>query len=230
MFSIFRDADHIEKVEAELKLMLGRCREMFTLASDSVFGARSPEDVKNQLRDFDKTLNRTERAVRRELLVHGTVRGAEVDQGLVLAYMSVAKDIERIGDYCKNIWDLADLGIDLGSDPDTSELKEYAAEVAEVLGSGSTAFIEQDQDAVHEMIPRLWEMGKDFDVQVGKYVKSDEPGHVAAPRALLFRYMKRIASHLSNILSSVVMPVDRLDFYKKSKAVDTKEEARRLWR
>ena len=223
MFSIFRDSDHIEKVETELKLMLGQCREMFALASDSVFGVRSDEDVKNELWDLDKQLNRTERSIRRELLVHGSVRGAEANQGLVLAYMSVAKDIERIGDYCKNIWDLAHLGINLGSDPDTPELKEYAAEVAELLASGSTAFIEQDQEAVHKMIPRIWELGKHFDIQVSKYVKSDEPGHFAAPRALLFRHMKRIASHLSNILSSVVMPVDRLDFYKKSKAVDAKD-------
>ena len=223
MFSIFKSTDQIENVETELKLMLGQCRQMFTLASDAVFGARSAEEVKNELWDLDKALNRTERSIRRELLVHTTVRGAEVDQGLVLAYMSVAKDIERIGDYCKNIWDLAHLGINLGADPDTSELKERAAEVAEILRSGSTAFVEQDHKAVHEMIPRIWAMGKHFDVEVSKYVKSDEPGHFAAPRALLFRHMKRIGSHLSNVLSSVVMPVDRLDFYKKSKAVDAQD-------
>ena len=223
MLSIFRDADHIENVETELKLMLGHCREMFTLASDAVFGVRSADDVQNELWDLDKQLNRTERSIRRELLVHGTVRGGEVDQGLVLAYMSVAKDIERIGDYCKNIWDLAHLGINLGSDPDTPDLKEQAAAVAELLGLGSKVFVEQDQKAVHEMIPRIWALGKHFDIEISKHVTSEEPGHFAAPRALLFRHMKRIASHLSNILSSVVMPVDRLDFYKKSKAVDAQD-------
>lgn len=48
---------------------------------------------------------------------------------------------------------------------------------------------------------------------------SDLPGRHAAPRALFYRYIKRISAHLSNTLSSVVMPVDRLDFYKESKAV-----------
>lgn len=42
-----------------------------------------------------------------------------------------------------------------------------------------------------------------------------------SPRsANLCRYNKRISAHLSNLLTSLVMPVDRLDFYKKSKAID----------
>ncbi len=49
---------------------------------------------------------------------------------------------------------------------------------------------------------------------------SDLPASHAAPRALFYRYIKRLSGHLSNILSSVVMPVDRLDFYNPDKAVD----------
>ena len=52
-------------------------------------------------------------------------------------------------------------------------------------------------------------------------MQSDLPSRYAAPRALFYRYIKRLSRHLSNILSSVVMPVDRLDFYKKSKAIDS---------
>jgi phosphate transport system protein len=223
MFSIFRDADQLEHVEDELELMLRHCREMFALSSDAVLGLHTAEAVQEELWDLDKALNRTERSIRRELLVHGTVRGAEVDQGLTLAYMSVAKDLERIGDYCKNIWDLAHLGVDLGHDPDTLELKQHIKEVADLLERGSTAFIEEDRDTVHELIPRIQDLEKHFEEHVGRYVRTDEPGHFATPRALLFRHMKRIGSHLSNVLSSVVMPVDRLDFYKKSKAVDAED-------
>jgi hypothetical protein len=37
---------------------------------------------------------------------------------------------------------------------------------------------------------------------------------------ILCRYMKRVSAHLSNRFTSLVMPVDRLDFCKKSKAID----------
>jgi hypothetical protein len=32
-------------------------------------------------------------------------------------------------------------------------------------------------------------------------------------RALLHRYVKRVVAHLMNVLSAVVMPVDRLDCF-----------------
>ena len=36
-----------------------------------------------------------------------------------------------------------------------------------------------------------------------------------APRALLTRYLRRLAGHLSNIASSLVMPLDKIDYHDK---------------
>lgn len=220
MFSIFRDADQLENIEEQLDTMLNEGRRMFDLASDAIFGLQSVDAVQDELWDLDKELNKTERNIRRELMVHGTVRGAEVDQGLMLAYMSVAKDMERIGDYCKNIWDLAHTGVRLSDRPDTDALKKHASEVAGLLAAGTEAFVNDDFDAVHALIPNIQENELQYDKLVHQFVMSDEAGSVAAARAIFFRYLKRISAHLSNVLSSVVMPVDRLDFYKESKAID----------
>ncbi len=223
MFSIFRDADQLQSVEDQIDEMLANARTMYDLAISSLLGHRTPADVSEELWELDKALNKAERLIRRELLVHGTVRGAEVDQGLMLVYMSISKDIERIGDYCKNIWDLADINIDLRSGDDLLDLQHHAGEVAELLQAGAEAFVNEDSEAVHELVPRIRDLAGHFDNHVDEYVTSDRPGYYAAPRALLFRHLKRIAAHLSNVLSSVVMPVDRLDFYKKSKAVENPE-------
>jgi phosphate uptake regulator len=220
MFSIFRDADQLQNVEDQINEMLGSARRMFDLACGALLMDESPSEVSEELWSLDKELNRTERSIRRELLIHGTVRGAEVDQGLMLVYMSITKDIERIGDYCKNIFDLANLGVDLRSGPDADGLRQHTKEVADLLTEGSDAFINQDADAVHQLIPKIRALEAHFDAHVDTNLQSEKPGYVAAPRALLFRHLKRIASHSSNVLSSVVMPVDRLDFYKKSKAVE----------
>ncbi|MCZ6504381.1 MAG: PhoU domain-containing protein, partial [Actinobacteria bacterium] len=113
MFSIFRDSDQLEAVERQLVQMLANCENAFRLATAAVFDEMDVIEAGQLLGAVDQELNKTERAIRRELLVHGTVRGAEVDQGLMLTYMSLAKDIERIGDYCKNIWNLAQMGVNL---------------------------------------------------------------------------------------------------------------------
>lgn len=223
MFSIFRESDQMEGVEQQLAAMLAQCHDAYRLATEALFGERDPVAAGRDLHELDQEINRTERAVRRELLVHGTVRGAEVDQGLMLTYMSVAKDIERTGDKCKDIWELAEMGTNLSVGDDTEELLKHREDVGRLIEETLDAFTNEDAPRVHELIASIAEDAEHFDSHVLHFVQSDMPSRYAAPRALFYRYIKRLSKHLSNILSSVVMPVDRLDFYKKSKALDAEE-------
>lgn len=225
MFSIFRDSDQLENVEQQLAAMLAQCQDSYRIATEAVFGERDPTTAGKELLDLDQEINRTERAIRRELLVHGTVRGAEVDQGLMLTYMSVAKDIERIGDKCKDIWELTGMGANLSVGDDTEELLKHRHHVAQLIEWTLDAFTTEDAVKVHELISTIDDDADHYDSHVLQFVQTDLPSRHAAPRALFYRYIKRLSRHLSNILSSVVMPVDRLDFYKKSKALDLEEDA-----
>jgi phosphate uptake regulator len=224
MFSLFRDTDQLETVEQQLIEMMASCQDTFRLAVAALFSEEDVQVAGDQLEETDKDLNRTERAIRRELVVHGTVRGAETDIGLMLAYMSIAKDIERIGDYCKNIWNLAQVGVNFKEADDEEELLEHRERVARLLKQALAAFADQDSDAVHEMIPAIKDDLQFYDQQIVRFIAADLPGSYSAPRALYYRYLKRISAHLSNTLSSVVMPVDRIDFYKASKAVVEPED------
>lgn len=224
MFSIFRDADQLEAVERQLAEMLASCQDAYRLATAAAFGEREVAASGQELLALDKDINRTERAIRRELLIHGTVRGAEVDQGLMLTYMSVAKDIERIGDKCKDIWELAEMGANLSIGEDAEEISKHRAHVSELIGWTLDAFTTEDAEKVHELIETINDDAAHYDSHVVHFVTSEMPSRFASPRALFYRYIKRLSRHLSNILSSVVMPVDRLDFYKKEKALDADEE------
>lgn len=224
MFSIFRDADQLENVEQQLAAMLAQCQDAYRLATGAVFGEIDPVSGGAELLTLDQEINRAERAVRRELLVHGTVRGTAIDQGLMLTYMSLAKDIERVGDKCKDIWELAEMGANLSVGEDTEELLKHRDHVAKLIESTLDAFTTEDIPKVHELIATIADDAAHYDSHVVHFVQSDLPSRYASPRALFYRYIKRLSKHLSNILSSVVMPVDRLDFYKKSKALDAEED------
>ena len=80
MFSIFRDADQLENVEEQLHTMLASCEDAYRLATTAAFGEADVSEAGDQLMALDKAINKTERSIRRELLVHGTVKGADVDQ------------------------------------------------------------------------------------------------------------------------------------------------------
>jgi len=220
MFSIFRDADQLENVEEQLHEMLASCEDAYRLATTAAFGETDVSEAGTQLWALDKAINKTERSIRRELLVHGTVRGADVDQGLMLTYMSLAKDIERIGDKCKDIWELADMGADLSTSADVDELRRHRVNVANLITETLAAFTSQDTERVHELIPAIREDGDHYDTHVTDLVMSTHPSREVAPQALFYRYVKRLSAHLSNILSSIVMPIDRLDFYNPDKAIE----------
>ena len=44
-----------------------------------------------------------------------------------------------------------------------------------------------------------------------------ESASVAVARALLYRYVNRIVAHLMNVMTAVVMPLDRLDYWDEDK-------------
>ena len=94
------------RIMREFGRMLENGRHIFDTASTALLGGADPEVIRKDLFRTDKEINHLEREIRRELLVHVTVYGtSQMPQALVM--MSIVKDAERIGDYCKNIFDLA---------------------------------------------------------------------------------------------------------------------------
>lgn len=220
MFAIFKNTDNRD-IEVSVDRMLADCDRMFGLAMAAIFLDSPPGEVGEELWLLDKGINKGERALRRELLVRGAVRHAEIQQGLLLAYMAVGKDIERIGDYCKNIWDLANVGVNFGGAADEEVLRGHSAATLGALKDGRTAFFAQDERQVHKLIPQLELQAATYDDLVLEFVRSESPGTESVPRALYYRFLKRIVSHLANVLTSVVMPLDRIDYYKESKSTTT---------
>lgn len=220
MFAIFKNTQNRD-IEVSLDRMLSDCARMLGLASAAIFSDSPPGEVGEELWNLDKGVNKGERALRRELLVRGAVRHAEIEQGLLLAYMAVGKDIERIGDYCKNIWDLANAGVSFGGAVDEEDLRGHFADTLAALEDGRAAFLAQDERRVHKLIPQFEVQAALYDDLVLGLVRSEAPGTESVPRALYYRFLKRIVSHLANVLTSVVMPLDRIDYYKESKSTTT---------
>ena len=86
--------------------MLELSKDIFSQAIIYLREAHNIETLK-ELKKRDKEINEFQQEVRRKVLTHYSVQSEKVDiaNGLILINMVV--DIERIGDYCKNILDLA---------------------------------------------------------------------------------------------------------------------------
>jgi phosphate transport system protein len=211
---LLRDEGHdrLQAVEEKIQKMLADDRHAFDLAMRSLVGGEPAGTVKKELKATDHLVNEGEREIRRQLVVHASVfQGINIP--VVLIYMSIVKDIERVGDYAKNLLDLARDGANFSELPDVAEWEALRDEIAAYITSSAQAFGARDGEAARALLQRGDELLDVFDKQVSALVKGKDLGPQPIARALALRYLKRVVAHLTNLLSAVVMPVDRLDHF-----------------
>ncbi len=217
VFDFFRGGSSaVEGVESTLVQMLLDGREVFDTATDALFGGGKSKETKREVRSTDRHINVAQQDVRRELMIHASVQDT-VDLPLVLAYMSTVKDAERIGDYAKNVYDLVKYGADFENAPDRKELSAYRDRVSHLIGEAAEAFAARDTEHAQRLINKADRFLDDYDAQVKAAYRWEGTASDAVSRALYFRFLKRITAHVMNFLTSLVMPVDRLDSYDEAK-------------
>ena len=208
----------LEEIESLIINMLQDNRHTFDLAINAVIGGTDAKAVGKEVRKSDKRVNRAEREVRRRLIVHASVQGERADLTRVLIAMSIIKDAERVGDQAKNIWDLADAGVDLSDAPDLKWLAGLRDQTSRLIAECTRIYQDRDREAAHELIPQMDAILDEYDECVLTQLNSDASAQDAVARALLCRYLKRITGHLMNVITSLVMPLERLDYYDEKKA------------
>ena len=216
VMSFFRRPDDsgIDHIEAQVQRMVTDARHTFDLAMNAVTGG-SVASVADEVRRTDRQINVTEMEIRRELVVHFSVH-AGGDATEMLVFMNMVKDLERIGDYNKNIFDLAEEGVSFTEADDLERILGFRDEISSRIALMGEILTVRDEERARAYIARSDELRREFDTLVNGLVHSTEPALHAVPRALLYRFLKRITAHSMNVVTAVVMPVDRLDYYDEA--------------
>ena len=140
-----------------------------------------------------------------------------VNMGLVLT--AIVVDIERIGDYTKNIMELA---VALEAPFDGLELDDDVQEVERTV----TGMFEDVIPALRHSDETRARRAMEAHLRVAEVVERDilllrdsrvlagHSGH-AVTVALYLRFLKRVSAHLKNVATSVVNPYYRIGFREK---------------
>ncbi|MHC5062385.1 MAG: PhoU domain-containing protein [Planctomycetota bacterium] len=194
--------------------MLDMCHTMVN-ASVETLRHKDSGDVDIDLYEMDKRLNSFERDVRRKVMTHLSLGNtADIASGLTL--VSIVIDLERIGDYTKNIYDLTK------NHPGRLTTGQHKAEVEAI----ETAALENFDRTVKAFkagdIEESRRLMKDYKVDISSQVTALEKKLVAGDSdlsvsdavalALYLRFLKRISAHSRNLISSLVNPVDRIGY------------------
>ena len=218
IFEIFKSDSLYEQALSECHEMLDIDLTMFKASIESLRKSDSA-DIDIEIYEMDKKINEFERDVRRKVMTHLAVGGKEdVGSGLVL--VSVVIDIERIGDYTKNIYDLAvnhPKKLNGGSVEDRLEKIEKISYA--LFEDSIDAFKNQDIDKARGLMEYYKENISSqsdaitTDIILGK-VEDLSSGESTAV-GLYARYLKRISAHSRNLISSIVNPFERIGYPEK---------------
>ncbi len=220
LVDFWRGKDFMTSVLEEFEKMLDNAKEMFDLVCKRLIYNEDVKDLEDRVYSIDRNINELEREIRKSITEHLVLRPS-VDVSTSLLLMSVVKDAERLGDYCKNLYEVVKLlekpldkkvysGLFDGMDKTISDFFNKTKEV----------FRESDEKGA--ML--LWEyerkIVKECDKIIEKLSKSDFSVNQAVCFTLIARHFKRLSAHLANIGTSVVLPISDLDYFDERRKED----------
>ncbi|MDH5468210.1 MAG: hypothetical protein OEY25_12405 [Candidatus Aminicenantes bacterium] len=214
---IFKKDTLMDRAYKRSFMMLDLTREMFLKAKESL-RFREDCEVDVNIKDKDQEINRYEREVRRNVFNHLVVGGTtKLPSALVL--VSIIIDIERIGDYTKNIVELALAHPGkLKGGQFEKDLQRVEASVEDNFAKTRVCFESGDKNSALKLLEEYKWVNDVCDDSLNGLIREDDkniqPGDAVA-LGIYFRWLKRVNSHLRNITTSVVNPFDRIGFEPK---------------
>lgn len=214
LLSIFRPEDPLKAMADNFSEMLQLAHGLTRKAS-AMYLERSvvPAD-RTWVYEQDIQVNQLERQIRKRVITHVSLGGQAGSLPYCLALMSLVKDAERIGDYAKNLAEVVDYSP--GPPPDDecyAELREVSARVDRLFVESLNVVRGRDRNHALELITDGRTLVRRADALVKRIASGPYDAATTTGLVMGARFFKRIAAHLLNVLSSVVMPLHKLDYY-----------------
>ncbi len=217
LLTIFRKESLLDKAFKDSYAMLALTESMF-LEAKTTLRKQKPGKLGIDVYDSDKKVNKLERQVRKKVHQHLAETGREeIYSGLLL--VSVIIDIERIGDECKNVLDLAtNYLMKLKCKPYEKDLRNIESAIEDTFSRVRKQFESFEKTDAEKLLSEYLWVNKLCDQREHDLIKQTDksiPSADAVALALYIRHLKRINSHLRNISTSVINPFDKIGFAPK---------------
>ena len=216
IINAWKSDDLLSQAWEESLSMLVLSKKIFEKSINYLNSGVDIESVKD-LKKRDITINDYHKSVRRKLVTHFSMgeNSKHIESGFILAEMAV--DIERIGDYCKNISDITIARESkINFDSVSIEIKDIEKEVLKRFKETVDAIDNQDEkiasDIVKSYKPFFARMSDDIVHNIISNSTKVDCDSDAAAIVLYARYLKRIGAHLKNITTTVINPYDKVGY------------------
>ncbi len=214
LLKIFKSGDALSGMANDFAKMLKLSCEMTATAGAIYFHEPVEAGDRTRIYEKDVEVNKLERTIRKRVVTHVSTHGNTPDLPYCLLLMSLVKDVERIGDYAKNVSEVIDIySGDLPDDDVLAELREIRTGVESALEEAGRVFRQSDREAALGLLRKGKDYAERSDRLLSRVAGLDYDSGKTTALILGARYYKRIGGHLLNVLSSVVMPLHKVDYY-----------------
>ncbi|MDD9966592.1 MAG: PhoU domain-containing protein [Myxococcales bacterium] len=198
----------------DFQRMTELARDMTLAASAQYWAGPGQLDTRSRLERDDVRMNQLQRSIRRRVFLHLSA-GEPADAPYCLALMSLVKDIERVGDYAKNLVAVphmvgqADTVLPT-QDSLVAALREFALGVEQLADAAPAAYKASDPVAIRELLASGKRQSAESVALLRRVARDDCNAALATRLTLTIRFYKRIQGHFMNLLASVLIPPDRM--------------------
>ncbi|MFB3112107.1 MAG: PhoU domain-containing protein [Gemmatimonadales bacterium] len=217
LLQIFRTPNSMTKMANLFTEMLETTHKMNVMAGRIVFENDAPPEAVEQIYRSDVRVNKAERKLRKIVITHMAVGPDLTTIPHTLLLMSLVKDVERLGDYAKNLTELRDFFDDpFPNSIEGTELQLVRKTTEDAFDAVRAVLDGADQEAATDRIRQLKDAGRRCDNLIPAIARSAASTEEAVVLTATSRHYKRIGGHLMNLFTSVVMPLHKVDYYDES--------------
>ena len=188
--------ESLDSIDAKLSEMLTNSMRIYDLAMNCLLGDTNLDSVRDDLYSTDKKINELHRDVRREMIIHSAVNSRNLDIPLLLSYMTMSKDIERIGDYCKNLFEIAETGNTFTQGDELDNYIELRNDIGKLIVYLQSCLNLDDESKVQDLITLGSSLSTSLDDKITALLENKEKFNIQSQQ----RYFIVILKELFHIL------------------------------
>ena len=214
LLSIFKTSDPLHAMGESFVRMLRLTHEMTLTAGAICFGMKAAPEDRTAIYERDMQVNHLQRSIRKQVVAHLSIPGNRHDVPYSVLLISLVKDVERLGDYAKNLCEVVDIQEKpLPDDVIVRELGEIRRGVEAAFQATSEIFSTSDRERAIPLIQQGRDIAHRCDALINHISRGSYDPAMTTALVLSTRYYKRIGGHVLNVLSSVVMPLHKVDYF-----------------
>ena len=198
----------LEAIQAQIMKMGGLVEAAIADAAKSL--ETRDEELANEIRAGDKAIDALEEQINQETARVIALRApTAIDLRLILSVIKISGNLERIGDYAKNMAKRTGLLVNMTPVSDSaSALRRMAREVEVMLKDALDSYIQRDADLARDVIDRDREVDQMYTSLFREFLTfmMEDPRNITACMHLHFiaKNLERMGDHVTSISEQVV--------------------------